>query len=69
MVSCRATTGLVCIWSQLVTNFYHTRPPAKELSKTDYTRVAESGNNMTWLGYVGNGDAPFFYPAVFNRVR
>ncbi len=48
---------------------YMNEDPAKELAKTDYTRIAVNGNTMTWLSYVGNGEAPFFYPAVFNRVR
>lgn len=40
----------------------------KDVSKTDYTRLSINDRIMSWLGYVGNGEGSFAYPAIFNRV-
>lgn len=40
----------------------------KEITKTDYTKISVNDKIMTWLGYVGNGNGGFVYPAVFDRV-
>lgn len=40
----------------------------KEVTKTDYTKIAISDRVMTWISYVGNNQSPFAYPVIFDRV-